>query len=93
MLQEQCNQEPADAAIAIQVRMDGFELHMQQARSNQRMQRIFCMDVFFQGTKQIVQQMWGRRYIDCIPGASSADPVLAAPDLSWGLISTGDIFQ
>src|SRR5882724_5955955 len=78
MLEQKCNEQPTDTAIAIEVGMDGLELNMRQPNTNQRRQPVFRMKVLLKVRQERRQFLrWGGNKYG-VARARPANPVLAA---------------
>ena len=76
MLDEQRDQEPADAAVAIEERMDRLELRMGETNPNQGRQTAIVMQPPLQ-RREGVGDGFGRRWDKAgVAGPAAADPVL-----------------
>ena len=51
--QEKRDQEPPDTSIAVEIRVDCFELYVQQTRSYEIWKRVIGMDVLFKMGQQL----------------------------------------
>src|ERR1700675_4898332 len=90
MLEQQCNKESADAAIAVKVGMDGFELNMRQPNANQWRQPVFRMKILLKLCQERRQVLWRRGNENGVAGTRSANPVLSPANLSRLLVGTSD---
>ena len=83
--QHQHDQEPAQATVAVQKRVDGFELHMGQGSSHQHRQGMGsvrrAMDEVLQLPHARVHQPRWRRHEAGVARSGAADPVLTAAEL------------
>jgi len=82
VLAQQRDEKPPDAAVAVEVGMDGLELHVEQPGTHERRQRVIGMDVLLERTEHM-GRWW---YVGGIARPAAADPVLAAPYLARQLV-------
>jgi hypothetical protein len=81
--QQKCDEQPAQAAIAIEERMNRLELHVDQpGLDKQREARAFVVQKQFERAHAIEDHLGRRRHEGRIPGASAADPILTAPEFT-----------
>src|SRR6187399_2503522 len=85
MLQKQRDQQTPDSSIAVEIRMDGFKLHVCDAGPRQRRDCCITMQELLQIAEQFRQLAGWRGYKRRIAGARPADPVLGLSHLSRGL--------
>ncbi len=88
MVQQQGDQHPPQAAVAVEVGVDGLELDVRQRDTQQRRQVVVGVDIPFKITEQIGDLLWWRRHKHGIAGAAAPDPVLRAAQLAWLLGGT-----
>src|SRR5947209_7794327 len=81
--QQKCNQQPSQPAIAVEERVNRFELYMNEAGLDQDWKvRSFLMNERLQvghAVHQALRRWWNK---DRFTGACPADPVLASPELA-----------
>ena len=81
--QIQRHQEAADAAVAVQERMQGLELNMEQARLDQgRQARGVLVHEALEGVEASLQLRHGRRYEESVSRPGPTDPVLRAAEFA-----------
>lgn len=76
VLEKQCDEQTADAAVAIQKRMDRLELHVCQPSLDQRRQRIVRVEPLLELGHELGHDLRRRRNEPGVPWPRSADPVL-----------------
>ena len=82
MLEQKCDHQTSDPPIAVEIGVDGFELHVQKAGPHKLRQPVVGMDVFLEGAEKPWELVGGRRNMDCVAGPASANPVLAGSKLA-----------
>src|ERR1700722_11533611 len=84
MTEHQCDEKAPDPAIAVEKRMDGFELHMRQGCFDDRIDRL--MQVLLEIAEACIQmrrRWWHER---CVSGTRAPDPVLGATEFAGLLL-------
>jgi hypothetical protein len=83
VVKEEGDQQPAKAAIAVEKRVDGLELHMGQRRLEQYRSRLgLVVKETFELAHAFEHVFSGRRNKGRIARPGAADPVLAAPEFA-----------
>ena len=77
-------------AVAIEVRVDGLELHVQEARAHERRQRVVSVQVLLERAEHFAERVRRWRYIRGVAGPASADPILAAAHLAGQLLGAAN---
>ena len=83
VLEQQRDEQAADAAIAVEIGMDGFELHVHERGADERRELRLAVDVLLQVTQERAQLLRRRWNEDRVARAGAADPVLAAAQFTW----------
>src|SRR3954464_3089393 len=84
LAEQKCQEQTSNSAVAIQKRMNGFELRMRKATVNQRRKRLAVVEKFLESAQRLVHR-WHRRRDECRVlqrAVRRPDPVLRAPKLS-----------
>lgn len=93
-VQEEGDEQPPGAAIAIQKRVDGLELHMCEGCANEHGSGDgLAVEEVLQGPHALDDGIWWRRDVAYVAGAGAADPVLAATEFAWMLVRAAAIAQ
>ena len=87
MLEQERDQQPADATVSVEIGVDGLELRMGQTGTHERRKFVVRMQVPFEIPKQFGECMGRWRHIDRDAWSASANPVLASPHRAWLLAS------
>ena len=67
--------------------MDGLELRVQEPGAHECGRSVGSVEVGLESAEQLGENVRRRRHVDRIPRATTADPVLAAPNLARQLLS------
>ena len=87
LAKQQCDQQPAKPAVAVEKRMDRFKLHVNQPQLNQQRQRFaFVVQELLKRIETLHQSIRWRRNERRISRSRAADPVLRSPEFSRGLV-------
>src|SRR5271154_2024054 len=90
MLEQQCDEQPTDTTIPVEVGMDGLELNMCQPNANERRQAILCVKVLLEGCQercQLLRWCWNE---SGVAGTRSTNPVLTTANFARLLVGTTD---
>ena len=86
--EEQRDQQPPDAAVAVEEGVDGLELHVRERRLDEHRQVVaVVVQEALQGGHAVGDGRVRRRHEDGVAGARAADPVLAAAELARVLVA------
>ena len=91
MLEQEGDEQSPDAAIAVEIRVDGLELDVSEADPHERRERVFGVEVPLEVAEQR-RDFFGRRWNErgvARPGA--ADPVLAMANLARLLVGGANV--
>src|SRR5215472_1393306 len=80
---QECDQQTPESAIAIQERVNGLKLHVNQSGIDQNGQLVFfVVEKTLKAVETLHQPLWRRRNKRSIAGTRSADPVLRPPEFA-----------
>ncbi len=83
--EHQRDEQPADATVAVEERVDGLELHVRESRTHKDRQAIAVrVEEALQVGHAVLDRRVRRRDETGVPGPRAADPVLRAPELARG---------
>ena len=86
VLEQQRHEQAPDPAVAVEVRVDGLELHVQQPRAHERGQLSSPWRYFSKAPSSSPSACGGGGTYARVAGAAAADPVLAASHLAGQLL-------
>jgi hypothetical protein len=86
VLEQQRHEQASDAAVAVEVRVSGLELHVQEPGAHERRQRVVCVQVPLERAEHLAERLRRWRHVRGVAGAASADPALAATHLAGKLL-------
>ena len=86
LLEQERDEQPPDAAIAVEVRVNRFELDVQEPGAHERRVGVFGVHVLLEGGKHLGERVRWRGHIDRVARSRSADPVLAPSNLPGQLV-------
>ena len=90
VLEQERHEQATDAAVAVEVGVDGLELHVQESGAYQRRQRVVGVQVLLEGAEHLAERVRWWRHVRGVAGSASADPVLAATHLAGELLGAAD---
>src|SRR5688572_3252887 len=91
-MQHECDQQPTDAAVAVQKRMNRFELHVSQRGFDQCwIWRMFVMDEPLKIGHAVLESMRWRRDESGVARPCPTNPVLSAAKLARRLFAAATL--
>ena len=94
VLEQERDEEPPDAAVAVEVGVDCLELRVAEPCPDEcRQFAALIVDEALEAGQEFAHRVRRRGDVGRVAGTGAANPVLAASDLSRAFISAGDIFH
>src|ERR1700677_5405800 len=82
MLEQQCDEQPTNTAVPVEVGMDGLELNMCQPNANEGRQVILRMKILLEVCQERCQLLRWRWNESGVAGTRSTNPVLTTANFA-----------